>query len=218
MLLVVEDDPMLGDALAEGLAPHFPTQLVGTLADARLALATTEFDLMILDLSLPDGSGSDLLRELRRARRQLPVIVLTARDQTQDRIAGLQLGADDYVGKPFDLDELVARCHAVRRRVQGDLAPVIELGPLRWDPASHTGTIDGQPLVLSATEQRLLEILLSARGRLLSKGQIEERLYDWNSDIGSNTVEVHVSRLRRKIGKHLIRTVRGLGYMIGGAP
>lgn len=209
---------MLGDALAEGLAQHFPTQLVRTLADARLALTTTDFDLMILDLSLPDGSGTDLLRELRRDRRPLPVIVLTARDRTQDRIEGLQLGADDYVGKPFDLDELIARCHAVRRRVQGDLAPLIELGPLRWDPASHAGTVDGQPLILSATEQRLLEVLLSARGRLLSKSQIEERLYDWDTEIESNTVEVYVSRLRRKIGKDLIRTVRGLGYMIGSTP
>lgn len=218
MLLIVEDDPMLGDALCEGLGAHFRTHLARTLADARLALETMDFQMMVLDLSLPDGSGLDLLREMRQAHRNLPVIILTARDRTEDRIAGLQLGADDYVGKPFDLNELLARCQAVIRRLHGDLSPVIEIGPLSFDPANRTASVDGQPLTLSATELRLLEVLVAARGRLLSKAQIEERLYDWTTEIESNTVEVYVSRLRRKIGKDLIRTIRGLGYMIAAAP
>lgn len=214
MLLIVEDDPMLGDALCEGLGVHFRTHLARNLADARLALETMEFQMMVLDLTLPDGSGLDLLREMRQAHRNLPVIILTARDRTEDRIAGLQLGADDYVGKPFDLNELLARCQAVIRRLHGDLSPVIEIGPLSFDPASRTAKVDGETLALSATELRLLEVLVAARGRLLSKAQIEERLYDWTTEIESNTVEVYISRLRRKIGKDLIRTIRGLGYMI----
>lgn len=214
MLLIVEDDPMLGEALRDGLALRFRTHLAPTLADARLALETMDFSLVILDLSLPDGSGLDLLREMRKAQRNLPVIILTARDRTEDRIAGLELGADDYVGKPFDLNELLARCQAVIRRLRGDLSPVIAIGPLTYDPATRTASVDGQPLTLSATELRLLEVLISARGRMLSKAQIEERLYDWDTEIESNTVEVYISRLRRKIGKDLIRTIRGLGYTL----
>ena len=214
VLLIVEDDPMLGNALLSGLSQYFQAVLAPSLAEARHRLATTEFSLVLLDLSLPDGSGLDLLREIRRTKTPLPVIILTARDNAQYRIEGLQLGADDYVGKPFDLGELVARCQAVMRRVNGDLAPVISIGTFEFDPAKRCVSVDGQPVALSATELRLLEVLATARGRMLSKSAIEERLYDWEGGIESNAVEVYISRLRRKLGKDMIRTARGLGYMM----
>lgn len=214
MLLIVEDDPMLGGALLSGLSQYFPAILVTSLTDARHRLQTADLALAILDLSLPDGSGLDLLREIRSARLSLPVIILTARDGAQHRIEGLQLGADDYVGKPFDLGELVARCQAVMRRVNGDLVPEVTIGALRFDPAKRTVTMAGKNIVLSATELRLFEVLVAARGRMLSKAAIEERLYDWEGGIESNAIEVYVSRLRRKLGKDVIQTARGLGYMV----
>jgi len=214
MLLVVEDDPMLGPAVVEGLASHFRVELVTTLEDARATIAALECELVVLDLSLPDGSGLDLLREIRAVHRPTGVVILTALDRPQDRVAGLSLGADDYVGKPFDLEELQARCLAVARRIRGHPAPVIRLGPLAFDSVGRSVTIDDLPITLSATEFRLLDVLVASRGRIVSKDQIEERLYTWNEEIESNTVEVYVSRLRRKLGYPMIRTVRGLGYML----
>lgn len=218
MLLVIEDDPMLGAALSEGLSEHFPVDLVATLADARLALETTDYDLAILDLSLPDGSGLELLRELRRAGKAMAVIVLTARDRPQDKAAGLREGADDYMGKPFDLDELVARCEAALRRLRGHAAPIVRIGPLAYDRAGQSVTVDGVAVVLSATDLRVLDVLVANRGRIVSKAQIEDRLSRAGGEIESNAVEVYVSRLRRKLGRDLIRTIRGLGYMLGETP
>jgi DNA-binding response OmpR family regulator len=214
VLLIVEDDPMLGEALLSGLSRYFPAILVTSLNDARHHLETTDLALVVLDLSLPDGSGLDLLREIRAARLALPVIILTARDGAKHRIEGLELGADDYVGKPFDLGELVARCQAVMRRVKGDLVPLISIGTLQFDPAKRVVTVAGKSVPLSATELRLFEVLVAARGRMLSKAAIEERLYDWEGGIESNAIEVYVSRLRRKLGKDVIHTARGLGYMV----
>lgn len=214
MLLVVEDDPILGAALVEGLSRVFRVDLAAPLADARAALDTVDYDLILLDFALPDGSGQDLLREIRRAGRSIAVIVLTAFDRPQDRVEGLRQGADDYVGKPFDFDELIARCQAAVRRLHGHPAPLTIIGPLTYDRSGRTLTVDGVPVALSATELRVLDVLVANRGRIVSKDQIEERLYHWTGEIESNTVEVYVSRLRRKIGKELIRTVRGLGYMI----
>jgi len=218
LILVVEDDPLLGPALVEGLAPHFHADLVTSIADAELALATTEYDLALLDVGLPDGSGLDLLRAWRAQGRNMPVIVLTALDRPQERVAGLQLGADDYVGKPFDLDELIARCHAALRRLRGHAAPALAIGPVSYDKAARLVTRDGQLVALSATELRVFDLLVASRGRIVDKRQIEERLSHWNGEIESNAVEVYVSRLRRKLGKELISTVRGLGYMIAGKP
>lgn len=215
MLLVVEDDPMLGAALVEGLSPHFPTELVTTVADARLAVETTTYELAILDLSLPDGSGLELLREWRRDGLAMAVIVLTALDRQQDRVSGLREGADDYVGKPFDLDELIARCEAALRRLHGHAAPQVKIGALSYDRAARLVTVDGQAVALSATDLRVLDMLVAHRGRIVSKAEIEDRLARAGGDIESNAVEVYVSRLRRKLGRDLISTVRGLGYMIG---
>ena len=213
-ILLVEDDPMLAAAIVDGLADRMAVTDVGSLADAALALATDEPDLIILDLGLPDGSGLDLLGRLRRAGSTVPVLILTARDRVKDRIAGLNAGADDYLPKPFDLDELIARCEALRRRSQGRASPVIEHAGLVYEPGAQTVTRDGVAIPLSARELAIFDMLVTNIGRVISKQQIEERLYRWDSMIESNTVEVHVSHLRRKLGRDLIQTIRGLGYVM----
>jgi DNA-binding response OmpR family regulator len=217
-VLLIEDDRMLGGAIADGLRPRFQVEWVRTVADAEAALATDGFDLAVLDLGLPDGSGLDLLKRERRRGGQLPILILTARDAIQDRLAGLNSGADDYLTKPFDLDELIARCEAILRRAQGRASPVIEQGDLVYEPAARTASLAGEALHLSARELAVLDILLANRGRVVSKNQIEERLYSADEAAESNTVEVHVSHLRRKIGRDRIRTVRGLGYMMPKQP
>ncbi|MFC3175500.1 response regulator [Novosphingobium bradum] len=217
-VLLVEDDRMLGSAIVDGLARHFAVDWVRSLGDAEVALRTGAYEFMILDLGLPDGSGLDLLRAERRRGNQLPIIILTARGQLEDRLAGLNSGADDYLVKPFDLDELVARGEAMRRRLRGSASPVITCGALAYEPATRTATLDGQPLHLSARELAVLDELMAAQGRVIGKDRIEARLYDLGSEVESNTVEVYVSRLRRKIGRERIVTVRGLGYTVPREP
>ena len=217
-VLLVEDDGMLGGAIVDGLQGHFQVDWVRTLADAEAALRTGEYEFLILDLGLPDGTGLDLLRSERRRGNQLPVIILTARGELEDRIAGLNSGADDYLVKPFDLDELIARGEAMRRRMRGSGSPVISCGDLAYEPATRTATLAGQPLLLSARELAVLDALMSAQGRVIGKDRIEASLYDLGTEVESNAVEVYVSRLRRKIGKERIVTVRGLGYTIPRAP
>lgn len=214
MLLLVEDDPMLGRTIVEGLSPHFRVEWVRSLGDARLALEASPYDVLLLDLSLPDGSGLDLLRELRGAGNTIAIIILTSAAAPAQRVEGLRLGADDYVGKPFDLDELIARCEAAARRALGQPAPVLTLGDLVYDRGGHALTRDGVPVPLSSTDLRLFDLLVARAGRIVSKSQIEERLYAWSGEVESNTVEVYISRLRRKVGHDRIRTVRGLGYML----
>ena len=217
-VLLVEDDGMLGGAIVDGLQGHFQVDWVRTLADAEAALRTGEYEFLILDLGLPDGTGLDLLRSERRRGNQPPVIILTARGELEDRIAGLNSGADDYLVKPFDLDELIARGEAMRRRMRGSGSPVISCGDLAYEPATRTATLAGQPLLLSARELAVLDTLMSAQGRVIGKDRIEASLYDLGTEVESNAVEVYVSRLRRKIGKERIVTVRGLGYTIPRAP
>ena len=217
-ILLVEDDAMLSGAIVDGLRPRFRVEVARTLADAELAVATGTYDLAILDVSLPDGSGLDLLKRLRADGSLMPVIMLTARTGLADRLAGLNGGADDYLGKPFDLDELVARCDAMLRRANRRAAPTITHRDLCYDPAARTVTKDGALLALSARELALFDILIANIGRILGKQQIEERLYGWDESVESNTVEVHVSHLRRKIGRDMIQTVRGLGYVMPKAP
>ncbi|MCW1382530.1 response regulator transcription factor [Novosphingobium sp. KCTC 2891] len=212
--LLVEDDQMMGAAIAEGLEPHFRVEWVRNLADAEVALRVGGHDFMVLDLGLPDGSGLDLLRAERRRGNMIPVLILTARGELDDRLAGLNSGADDYLVKPFDLPELIARCEAIMRRLRGSGSPVIRHGPLTYEPATRTVTLDGQPLLLSARELAVLDLLLIHHGRVVSKAQIEQHLYDLDAEIESNTVEVYISRLRRKIGHDMIVTMRGLGYVM----
>jgi len=183
--------------------------------EAALTAAGSEtYDLMLLDLGLPKRDGLEVLRTLRARGNALPVLIVTARDAVADRVKGLDAGADDYLVKPFDLDELGARMRALIRRQAGRCESVIRHAGLTLDPAGHQVTLDGAPVALSAREFALLEALLARPGAVLSKAQLEEKMYGWGEEIGSNTVEVYIHALRKKLGADLIRNVRGLGYMI----
>jgi two-component system response regulator QseB len=212
-ILVVEDDPILADGLKVGLGLAGATaDIVGTCGDARAALAAHDFDAVVLDVMLPDGSGLDVLKAMRAAQDVTPVLLLTALDEVSDRIRGLDGGADDYLGKPFDLDELAARIRAIARRAGGRAAPLLVAGGLVLDPAGLTAALDGRDVPLSRREFAVLSLLMERPGVIRSKGEIEERLYGWHEEVESNAVEVHVHNLRAKIGREAIETVRGLGY------
>ena len=218
-LLLVEDDPMIGAGVQSGLRQEGHT--VDWVRDgkaAELALASGVHEMLLLDLGLPHKSGLELLSGLRRQGLDLPVLVITARDSVADRVKGLDAGADDYLVKPFDLDELSARIRALMRRRAGRASPCIEHGPLTLDPATHQVTLNGDPLALSAREFALLHALLEQPGVPLSRAQLEERLYGWNEEVESNTVEVYIHALRRKLGAEWIRNVRGVGYRIPELP
>jgi two-component system response regulator QseB len=214
-LLLVEDDEILGDGLVaglkmEGYAVDWLTN--GKLADEALKINT--YELIVLDLNLPDMDGLDILRALRGRKDETPVLVLTAKDTIPDRVLGLDSGADDFVIKPFDLNEVCARLRALARRNEGRSAPNIEHKGIILDPASHQVTLHNEKVDLSQKEFEILSFLMSNIGRVISRARLEESLYSWNSDIESNTVEVHIHYLRKKIDPTLIRTVRGVGYII----
>jgi DNA-binding response OmpR family regulator len=212
-ILVVEDDPVLSDGLRVGLSLFGATlDTVSTCADGHAALALTEFDALVLDLGLPDGCGLDLLRELRARGDRTPVLLLTALDEVADRIKGLDAGADDYLGKPFDLDELSARLRAISRRRSGRASPLLSCSGIVLDPAQISVTKYGESVSLSRREFTVLAALMDRPGTIRSKDKLEERLYGWQEEIESNTVEVHIHNLRAKLGRHVIETVRGLGY------
>jgi two-component system response regulator QseB len=216
-LLLIEDDRMLGSGLQAGLRQKgWAVDWVrdGSLADE--ALRGEPYDVVLLDLGLPGKGGLDVLRGLRARGGSVPVLILTAQDAVSDRVTGLDAGADDYLVKPFDLDEVAARVRALHRRSGGRAEPRLELGGLSMDPASHEVSLGGAPVSLSAREFALLHALLERPGRPLSRAQLEERLYGWGEEVESNAVEVHVHALRRKLGAHWIRTLRGVGYMIPG--
>jgi len=214
-ILLVEDDEMLGKATAEGLKTVFAVDWCKSAEDAEAALKTTPYNVVVLDVNLPKKSGLELLEDLRKVNDDRPVLFLTARDAISYRIEGLNKGADDYLVKPFDLDELIARVSALARRAQGRGNPVISAGDIIFDPVGKTVTKKGKVIKLSARELAVLEILMTHKGRATSKAQIEEHIYDWDSgDIESNTIEVHISALRRKIDKNFIKTIRGVGYII----
>lgn len=214
-VLLVEDDPMIGKSVQQGLRQDGHTvDWVRESRAAELALATTSYEMLLLDLGLPGKSGLELLAQLRRAAHRIPVLVITARDSVADRILGLDSGADDYLVKPFDLDELGARMRAVLRRHAGRADPVIALGNLRMNPATHELTQNGQPIVLSAREFALLQALLEQPGVPLSRARLEERLYGWGEEVESNAIEVYIHSLRRKLGAECIRNIRGVGYLV----
>jgi two-component system OmpR family response regulator len=215
-ILLIEDDPGLGNAVRDQIAAegHMP-DLAPTLSYARDLLATMPYDLILLDLGLPDGRGIDFLKALRAKGSVTPVMILTAHDRITERIEGLNAGADDYMVKPFDLAELSARIAAVARRYAGNPNPLITLGALEIDLAAHAihgpkGQID-----LSQREWIIFEALLQRPGQIVSKSQIEDQIYTFDSEVESNTIEVYVSRLRKKLGKDVVQTLRGLGYRLG---
>ncbi len=214
-ILVVEDDPLLGDALQAGLKQA--GQAVDWVRDGVAALHALDaepYAAVVLDLGLPRLSGLDVLRRLRRQANPIPVLILTARDTVEDRIQGLDTGADDYLIKPFDMGELNARLRALVRRASGAPMPVLHAAGIELDPATHRVTWHGEPVELSAREFAVLHALMLHAGRTLSRAQIEEQLYAWGEEIESNVVEVHIHHLRRKLAPELIRTVRGVGYLL----
>ncbi|ARJ70982.1 response regulator transcription factor [Paracoccus contaminans] len=216
-ILVVEDAPDVADAVARsGARLGWAVDCAPTLADGEAALATHDYDLAILDIELPDGTGTRLLADLRARRIALPIIMLTARSEVDSRIAALDAGADDYLTKPFDLGELAARVRSLTRRAQGSAEPVIDYGGLTLDPARRVALMRGAPLTLTRRELALLKILMGHRGWVLSKDRILERMFGFDDEVGINAVELYVTRLRRKIeGSGVsIRTLRGLGYQL----
>lgn len=214
-VLLVEDDAMIAQGLQTALRQAaFVVDWTSDGRSAAAALRADVFDLVLLDLGLPLRDGVEVLRELRQRGNSTPVIVLTARDDVQSRIAGLDAGADDYIVKPFDLDEVMARMRSVLRRAAGRGDPCIQHGDLRLDPVTRTVEQQGKPVNLSAHEYSVLEALLQRPGAVLSRAQLEDRLYGWDEPIGSNAVEVYVHGLRRKLGSDTIRTLRGVGYFI----
>jgi two-component system OmpR family response regulator len=213
----VEDNIVLGEAVRDHVAASgHAVDWMKRLDDAASSLKAVSYGLILLDLRLPDGNGIDLLKNLRAKGDATPVIILTAHDQISDRIEGLNSGADDYLVKPFDLGELSARMLAVIRRFGGNASPVIRTGDLEVSLADRRVLASGEPVALSGREWAVLDTLLSRPGAIVSKAQIEEALYAFGSEIESNTVEVYVSRLRKKLGKDHVVTVRGVGYQIGG--
>jgi DNA-binding response OmpR family regulator len=218
-ILVVEDDPVLGDALQSGLRQRaLDVDWVRDGVAAEAAMRGESFAAVVLDLGLPRLDGLQILSRERARGSRTPVLVLTARDAVEDRVKGFDTGADDYVVKPVDLDELAARLRALVRRSQGAPAPVLEVGELRLDPAARSVVFRGSPVELQAKEFNLLQEFMLNAGRVLSREQLEGRLYAWGEEVESNAVEVHVHHLRRKLAPALIRTVRGVGYVLPREP
>lgn len=213
-LLYVEDDAHLGKATSEGLKEHFALDWFTTADDAEEALHQVAYDLVVLDINLPGRSGLDLLRQIRERGESIPVLLLTARDTVPQRVEGLDAGADDYLIKPYEFDELLARIRALIRRRGNPFRDVLRYRDLEVDCQGHSVAKAGKPVAVTQREFDVLCILIEEQGRCLSKDHIAEKLYGWNDDVESNTIEVHVSALRRKLGKEYIRTIRGLGYLM----
>lgn len=218
-ILVVEDDPLLGDGIIRALTRTGETaDWLTSAEEAWHSLQLEHFDCLILDLGLPGMDGLSLLRQLRKAGSILPVLILTARDAIEDRISGLDAGADDYLLKPFDLAELQARLRAISRRYKGYSDTHLQLGEIEIDTQSQGVSYQGQPVSLSRREYGLLLTLAENADKVLSRNRLEESLYGWGTEIESNSLEVHIHHLRRKLGTSVIRTVRGVGYMMGKKP
>ena len=214
-ILLVEDDTLLGDALQAGLRQAGPAvNWVSDGISAETALMTEDYAAVVLDLGLPRMDGLEVLRRLRAMKNTLPVLILTARDTVEDRIRGLDAGADDYLVKPFDLAELSARLRALLRRAGGQPSSLLVSGEVTLDPATRRVECKGKEVDLSAKEYALLHALMQQAGRALSRTQLEQHLYAWGDEIGSNTVEVYIHHLRRKLGADTIRTLRGIGYVV----
>lgn len=214
-LLLIEDDELLGDGLQIGLKQSgYTVEWLKDGMSANKAIQQEEFDLIVLDLGLPRLSGLEVLKNLRKSGNNVPVLILTARDSIEDRVQGLDYGGDDYLVKPFDLDELCARLRALQRRYSGRAEPQIQHGDLIVDPAAHKVLLAGNEINLSTSEFTLLQYLLDNKGRVIPRARLEEMLYGWHGEVESNALEVFIHHLRKKLGRDLIRTVRGIGYVI----
>jgi len=215
-ILLIEDDTMIGDSVRSALKHEgFAVDWVRDGRAAQTTLATERFDLVLLDLGLPQVTGLDVLRGLRAQKDATPVIIVTARDDLASRVAGLDAGADDYVVKPFELEELTARMRAVIRRHAGRADPAIDVGPVTLVPTTRAVSVNGEGVILSAREYAVLEAMMLRPGAILSRAQLEDRLYGWGEEIESNAISVYVHQLRRKLGEDFIHTVRGVGYYVG---
>lgn len=214
-ILLVEDDPLISDATPSRLRQaNHSVEWTQNGLDAEAALMTGGFDVAILDLGLPGKDGLEVLREIRAQGRKTPVIALTARDGVDDRVAGLDGGADDYLIKPFDMDELIARCRALARRSSGRVETIISAGGVTLNTANHQVEQNHSPVAVSPKEFRVLQCLLENKGKVVSKEKLAEAVYGWDDGTESNTIEVYVSQLRKKLGVDLIRTLRGVGYIV----
>lgn len=214
-ILLVEDDELLGDGLRTGLIQYgYVADWLKDGASADQALKTETFDLVVLDLGLPKMSGITVLQNLRARGLTMPVLILTARESIEDRVKGLDSGADDYLTKPFDLDELCARLRALQRRFSSRAEPLIVYDNITLDPAAHTVSLNGEIVNVSRREFALLHKLLENAGRVLSREHLTQSLYGWGEDVDSNALEVHIHNLRKKFGQDFIHTIRGIGYMI----
>lgn len=213
-ILIVEDDSLIGHATEQWLSNEYQVDWSRTVEDASTNLANTVYDIVLLDLGLPDGNGLSLLRTLKRHRQTAGVIIMTASGDVKNRVEGLDAGADDYLVKPIDFNELEARIRAVKRRKDGLVNSILEYGDIMLDIDGMTVTRGGEPVHLSRMEVSILAVLFQAQGRYFSKAMLEQRLYDANHEQSGNAVEVHISSLRKKLGKALIKNTRGLGYII----
>lgn len=217
-VLLIEDDQQLGKALHRGLSQDYATDWFRSAEEGADALPLTPYNAIVLDINLPGMSGLEWLTELRRSGARVPVLLLTARDTTIERVAGLDTGADDYLTKPFEFDELMARLRALLRRRDAYRPEIVTHGTLTLDTHNKAATFGGMPLQLSQKEFEILRLLVEQAGSCVSKEVIENNLYGWDNSVGSNTVEVHISSLRRKLGKHSIKTFRNLGYVLEEIP
>jgi DNA-binding response OmpR family regulator len=214
-ILLVEDDRMIGESVRTSLRQDgYAVDWVREGRAADTALSSEQYDLVLLDLGLPGKDGLDVLKNLRRNKGAMPVIIITARDSVEDRIKGLDAGADDYVVKPFNLEELAARMRSALRRSAGHTEPELEIHGVRINPATKEVTRDGKPVILSSREYAIVEALILRPGAVLSRAQLEERMYGWREEIESNAIEVYIHGIRRKLGSDFIQNIRGVGYFI----
>lgn len=215
-ILLIEDDQLIGNGLKVGLTKSgFSVDWFSDGKTGLEAVKSAPYDAVVLDLTLPKIDGLDILQQWRSDNQDVPVLILTARDTLDERITGLQRGADDYLCKPFALAEVVARLHALIRRRYGQTNPVIEHSQVKFDPAQHRVTLKNQEITLTTREYKLLELFMLNKERVLSRSFIEEKLYNWDDEVSSNALEVHIYNLRQKLGKQFIRTVHGVGYALG---
>lgn len=215
-ILLIEDDPLIGDGLKQGLTKS--GFLVDWFSDGKTgfdALGLAPYDAVILDLTLPKLDGLEVLHGWRKNNQDIPVLILTARDSLDERVKGLQIGADDYLGKPFALAEVIARLQALIRRRYGQVNPIIQHSLVSFDPIKRKVWLQQKEIILTSQEYKLLELFLNNKDRVLSRSFIEEKLYSWDEEVSSNALEVHIHNLRKKLGKQFIRTVHGVGYALG---